>query len=161
MEIEVFDEDSGSDLILQHVGRLNYAESETKAARQLAVRLGGLPLALVVMSSQIRLRRMTIAAFLQLYERDAENLNKETQGIGSYYKLSLATCWQTTFDYLTPDARLLLGVIAHLGPDAIPEDLFHPLDSSKLPDGMEFCSDDWEYEVPNVDGSAIGMIIAD
>lgn len=146
MEIEVFDEDSGSDLILQHVSRPSYSNAEVLAARQLAKRLGGLALALVVMSSQIRLRKMTISAFVQLYEKHATKLNSEVRGIESYYKLSLATCWKTAFDYLSPNAKRLLGIIAHLGPDALPEDLFHPSDNSKFPQGIEFCSDEWEYE---------------
>lgn len=146
MEIEVFDEASGTDLILQHVARPSYNEAEIQAARQLAKRLGGLALALVVMSSQIRSRKMTISAFVQLYEKHAAKLNNEKLGIESYYNLSLTTCWKTAFDYLNPSARRLLGIIAHLGPDALPEDLFHPSDDSKLPEGMEFCSDDWEYE---------------
>ncbi|KXG48434.1 Tetratricopeptide-like helical [Penicillium griseofulvum] len=144
MEIEVFDNSSGRDLILQHVARNTYDESEIQAASQLATRLGGLALALVIMSSQIRLRKSSITAFVQLYEKYSNKLNKEVQGVKSYYNLSLATCWKTTFDYLTPPASRLLGIIAHLGPDALPEELFHPADSSRLPEGMEFCSDDWE-----------------
>jgi hypothetical protein len=145
MEIEVFDEDGGCNLILKHVARPSYSDTEIRAARQVAKRLGGLALALVIMASQIRLRKMTIGAFVQLYEKHATKLNSQTRGIESYYKLSLATCWKTTFDYLSENARRLLGVIAHVGPDALPEDLFHPPDDSKLPQGMEFCSDDWDF----------------
>lgn len=145
MEVEVFDEHKGRDMILQHVGRLGYDDAEVEAARQLANRLGGLALALVVMSSQVRLRRLSIASFVKLYENHSTRLNKESRGIESYYKLSLATCWQTTFDYLSPNASHLWGVIAHLGPDALPEDLFHPEHPSRLPVDMEFCADDWLY----------------
>lgn len=147
MEIEVFDEQSGSDLILQHVSRPSYAKEEVHTARRLARRLGGLALALVVMSSQIRLRRMTISAFLQLYEKHATKLNSETGGIESYYHLSLATCWKTAFEYLNANAKHLLGILAHVGPDALPEDLFQVSDASELPSDMKFCSDDWEYIV--------------
>jgi hypothetical protein len=130
-------------MILLTVGRKNYSETETDAARRLAQRLGGLPLALVVMSSQIRTRKMSIASFAQLYEKNAARLNKETRGIESFYKHSLSTCWQTTFDFLKPEARRLLGLMAHLGPDAIPEDLFRPSGLETLPPGLEFCTDDW------------------
>lgn len=146
IEIEVFDKNSGSDLIRQHVARNSYSDAEAQAACKLAKRLGGLPLALVVMSSQIRLRKMTISAFVLLYEKHTTKLNSEVRGIESYYKLSLATCWKTAFDYLSSNARRLLGIIAHLGPDALPEAMFHPSDDAKLPEGMNFCSDDWEYE---------------
>ncbi|KAJ5701177.1 Tetratricopeptide-like helical [Penicillium malachiteum] len=144
MEIEVFDNSSGRDLILQHVARKSYEESEIQAASQLATRLGGLALALVIMSSQIRLRRLSITAFVQLYEKHSNKLNQELRGVESYYSMSLATCWQTTFEYLSPAARRMLGIVAHVGPDALPEELFHPDESSRLPEGMEFCSDDWE-----------------
>ncbi|KAJ4253831.1 hypothetical protein NW762_010226 [Fusarium torreyae] len=145
MEIKAFDRKMGCEMILRHVNRSNYSESEAEAARMLTDRLGGLALALVIMASQIRLRKCSISAFAQLYARHATKLNQQTGGIESYYKLSLATCWQTTFDYLTPNASALLGVISQFGPDALPEELFHPSDESKLPQALEFCADDWLY----------------
>ncbi len=144
IEIKVFDEEKGVEMVLQQVGRPKYDDSEIEAARQLTNRLGGLALALVVMSSQIRLKRMTIAKFVNLYEKHAAKLNKELRGVESYYKFSLATCWQTTFTYLSNNANMLLGIIAYLGSDALPEELFHPADPSVLPDDFQFCSDDWE-----------------
>ena len=150
MEVEVFDEknveENGGSLILQHVARPSYTETETRAAHQLAERLGGLPLALVVMASYIRNRRFTISDFVQFYEAYAKELNSEVRGIESYYKLSLATCWRTAFDSLGPEAKHLLGIIAHLGPQALPESLFHPADASKLPPGMKFSSNRLKYE---------------
>lgn len=143
MEIEVFDQNKGSEMVLYFVGRTTYSLEEAEAARELANRLGGLALALVVMSSQIRLRKTSITTFLQLYEKHSQKLNKEIRGVESYYQRSLATCWQTAFDYLSPNASRLLGIIAHLGPDAIPEDMFYPLERGKVPQGMVFCQDDW------------------
>ena len=55
MEIEMFDEHEGCSLILGLVGRETYTTIEQEAARSFSIRLGGLALALAVMSSQIRL----------------------------------------------------------------------------------------------------------
>lgn len=140
----MFSNDRGRELLLAQIGRSIYSEPEKKAAYQLTERLGGLALALVVMASQIRLRKLSIASFLRLYEKHGPKLHKETLGVKSFYKFSLATCWKDDIGYLGANASRLLGVIAHLGPDSLPEDLFHPADDSTLPEGMEFCADHWE-----------------
>jgi hypothetical protein len=140
LEIEVFQDESGLKLLTELIGRPSYSEEEKESGRQLSKRLGGLPLAIAVMASQIRLRSKSITEFLQLYNKHYKQLNKEKRGIELYYSFSLATCWQTAFDFITPDATKLLEVIAHVAPDHIPEKLFrHP----NLPDRYSFCEDDW------------------
>ena len=145
LEIEVFQGDEGASLLTVMIGRENYSDAEKNAARKLSTRLGGLALALAVMASQIRLRRKSIAEFLSLYERHPRQLNKERRGIESYYELSLASCWSTAFESLSEQASALLGIIAYIAPDSIPEVFFKPEDSSALPPNLSFCEDEWKY----------------
>ena len=144
MEIETFHGEEGAAILMSLVGRSTYDEKEKTAAHKLAAKLGGLALALAVMASQIRLRRKTMVDFLTLYEKHAVQLHKERRGIESYYEHSLADCWSTAFGSLSDHARSLLGVIAYVAPDSIPEKLFKPDKTDLLPPELAFCKDDWE-----------------
>lgn len=145
LEIRVFREDSGAKLLAKLIGRTTYSEEEELSARQLSARLGGLPLALAIMANQIRLRGRSITEFLQLYEKHSRQLNKVKRGIEAYYNFSLESCWQTAFDFITPDARKLMEVISHVAPDHIPEALFI---QANLPVEFSFCEDDWALVFP-------------
>ena len=145
LEIEVFRKDEGASILTVMIGREKYSDLEKDAARKLSARLGGLALALAVMASQIRLRRKSIAEFLSLYEKHPRQLNKERRGIESYYELSLASCWSTAFESLSEKASALLGIIAYIAPDSIPEVFFKPKDPSALPPNLSFCEDEWKY----------------
>lgn len=157
MEIKVFDAEQASEMIMLHVGRDSYTDSEKEAARELATRLGGLALALVITSSQIRNRRMSIATFVTFYDKHSAKLNQQRVGTESWYKLSLATCWQTAFERFSANARRLMAVISFLAPDALPEDLFKPSNAATLPDGLEFCADEWEYESQIIIADSIAL----
>ena len=141
LEIEVFNEASGAELMLKMIGRSNYSEDERHAAQLLCTRLGGLPLALETIAAQIRLRQRSIADFLTMYEKHSARLNQQRRGIDRFYKFSLRTCWQTAFDSLSPNASHLLAVIAFIAPDSIPEAMFK---ATSLPPGLEFCLDELE-----------------
>ena len=141
----MFPQDDGAAFLMKLIGRPNYSFSEKDAAQKLSSRLGGLALALATMASQIRLRRISLTDFLAMYERHSRKLHKDRRGIEAYYEISLASCWQTAFEFLNEDASALLGVIAHIAPDLIPEALFKQQDSLELPSRIAFCSDEWAY----------------
>ena len=143
MEIDVFSKDDGASFLMTMIGRGNYSSSEIDAARRLSARLGGLALALATMASQLRLRRKSVGDFLIMYERHSRKLHLERRGFEAYYEKSLVTCWQTAFEFLDESASALLGVIAHVAPDLIPEALFKEQDSSALPSRLSFCEDEW------------------
>jgi hypothetical protein len=83
--------------------------------RSLLIRLGGLALAAAIMSSQIRLRKKSIAEFLNLYGKHSRRLKKERLGLESYCRFSLESCWQTAFEFFNPVANKLFGVVAKIG----------------------------------------------
>jgi hypothetical protein len=139
LEVEPLDDD-GPSLLLGLIGRDNYSEAEKEAAIELSTRLGGLPLFLTIMASQIRLRDASIAEFLSGYEKNAMPISNDLQDIESYQ-----VYWQIAFESLAPEAAAILEIIAHIAPDGIPEALFKPLDPSVLPQALRFCDDDGQY----------------
>lgn len=139
LEVEPL-EDDGPSLLLRLIGRDSYSEPEKDAALELSTRLGGLPLFLTIMASQIRLRGISIAEFLPAYEQNAMPISEDLQDIETYH-----IYWQTAFESLSSEASAILEIIAHIAPDAIPEALFKPLDPSMLPEALRFCVDEWKY----------------
>ncbi|KAL8966937.1 MAG: hypothetical protein Q9183_003147 [Haloplaca sp. 2 TL-2023] len=133
MEIESFPQGDGASFLMSLIGRQNYSREEKDAAYKLLARLGGLALALATMAAQIKLRCKSIVDFLVMYEKNSSKPHKERRGIEAYYEKSLGTCWQTAFGFLTEDAAAVMGIIALIAPDLIPEALFKEQDISLLP----------------------------
>ncbi|KAF7904612.1 hypothetical protein EAF00_001946 [Botryotinia globosa] len=79
MEIRVFRDESGADLLTNLIRRAEYSEEGRHSACLLSARLGGLPLAFAAMASQIRLRGRSITDFLGLYEKHSRQLNEEKE----------------------------------------------------------------------------------
>ena len=61
--------------------------------------------------------------------------------IESDYKLSLATSWSTAFESLSEEPAGILGVIAHIATDLIPNALFKPQSLVPLPDKLLYCEE--------------------
>ncbi|TAQ87148.1 hypothetical protein B7494_g4534 [Chlorociboria aeruginascens] len=165
LEIDSFKDADGASILLRLVNKTTYDENEIEAARQLSIELGGHALALAVMAAQIVRRTKTIANFLELYKKHRLRLHREQLGIGTYYTGSLYTCWQTTFEELSPQARKLLGVLAFVAPDEIPEALFQPGSpenmSEHLPEALSFLEDELSFDEAISELSSTSLIKRD
>lgn len=136
-KIPLFKPSEGSTIILNVVQREAYSQSERAAAVTLAEKLDGLALALNLMATQIYLKQMTVADFLNYYEANSERLSK-TPRAGTrnrYYSHGLDTAFQTAFDSLDELSVVVFGVACFVAPDAIPDQLFKP--DSDTPIGKE------------------------
>ena len=143
IEVKIFSEEEGSRLLLELVGRATYSTEELESARQLSEEVNGLALALITLASQVKIRRRSFRDFLDFYEKHRRAVHKERRGFETFYNKSLDTCWQTAFDFLSSDASNILAVLSFIAPDAIPEQLFRPENSKKLPEPLAFCEDAW------------------
>jgi hypothetical protein len=132
-QIRQFSDPDGGSLLMSIVGKYPYSPNEEKAAQLLSKELGGHGLALAVTGAQVYLRRKSFEEFLPLYKKFAESIHKDTRGVGAHYRGSLHTCLSAAFETLSQKALTILGVLALLGPDNVPENLFH----GQVPDGLE------------------------
>ena len=148
IQIGQFSETEGGALLRQRVGRYPNLESwpanEKDAAKKLSEQLGGHALALKLMAGQVRTRNKTFVEFLGFYQRNKERLHAETLGKTDKHEVSLLTCWGTAFDSLGSNASAILGVLAFIAPDDIPESLFQPGKSRSFPDALTFCDEEME-----------------
>jgi len=96
---------------------------DTVHATALARELGYLPLALEQAGAAIALRKLTLAGYLEDWKTRRDQVLTWFDPRVSHYPASLAITWQTSVDRLSTPARHLLGRLAWLGPEPIPESL--------------------------------------
>jgi tetratricopeptide (TPR) repeat protein len=95
---------------------------EAGAAEELAKKLGGLPLALEQAAAYIGYHRMTLRHYLAEWEQSGTVLDWYDRRAMRYPR-SLAVTWQTTIERLSPGAKALLRLAAHLAADPIPVEM--------------------------------------
>lgn len=148
LEIPSFSDLEGSGLLLSLLDSNESNDIEKDAGKELSNLLGGLPLAVSMMASQIRMRRMNIEKFIPFYKSNYRPLHGSSKTSSAhYYRKNLATVWQFSFTALEESPALLLGMLSLFSPNSIPESLF--LQSSELEYQMTtempvFLQDSWE-----------------
>ncbi|KUJ06621.1 uncharacterized protein LY89DRAFT_790467 [Mollisia scopiformis] len=148
--LPTFDAHEGSAFLMNLLARKNYSEEEIASAETLSSTLGGLPLALNLMGTQIHTRGKPIKQFLTQYQTNAKRLHdRPREGIQNiYYQHSLRTVWQTSFDPLEADSVVIQGVLTFIRPDDVPEELFVPQEDQALGEeeqGQAYFQDSLRY----------------
>ena len=95
--------------------------SDASDARTLATEVGELALALEQAGAYIEERRLTLAQYLVDWGANRDKVAGWFDERVMKYPQSLAVTWQTSVDQLGGSARRLLGCLAWLAPDPIPE----------------------------------------
>lgn len=129
---------------MKFLARGQYSEKEIASANAFSDAVGGLPLALLLMGTQMRKRGKMIEQFLGQYEKNPARLHQTPKtGVDSlYYDRGLDTVWQETFGSLEPDSLAVFGTISLLAADDIPYTLFVSDHPDSLPFSLRFCDDD-------------------
>ena len=99
-------------------------DDDPARARELAVVLGQLALALEQAGAYIDAQRLTFAQYLAEWRGQQKRVLAWYDERVMHYPKSVAVTWQTSFDQLPPAARQLLHRLAWFAPDPIPESLF-------------------------------------
>lgn len=125
LNLPPFTKPEGAGLLLALLNHSVTGGNEEEAGEELSELLGGLPLALNMMGSQIRTRYMNIKKFIPFYKANYQGLHGSSKTSSAlYYQNTLATIWRFSFTALQSEASLLLAILSHLAPDSIPETLF-------------------------------------
>ncbi|KAM0801935.1 hypothetical protein BDR22DRAFT_146042 [Usnea florida] len=146
--VPCFTAQEGSQCLMKLLARGQYSEEEQASANAFSDVLGGLPLALLLMGTQIRKRGKQIQQFLIQYEKNPARLHQTPKtGIESlYYDRGLDTVWQETFGSLEPESLAILGTMSLLAADDIPYTLFVSEHPDLLPSSLSFCSDEISFD---------------
>lgn len=114
---------------------------DAEDARAISRVLGGLPLALTQIGGFIAQRRMRLADFLPLYERNRTRIDAGKPA-GTDHEHTLSTVWDMSFSKLSEESTSLLRILALLEPDGISEDVL--LQGAEGLDDFLFLTDEME-----------------
>ena len=125
LDLDVLTEEDAAGFLLERTahGR-RPLDDDPARARELAVVLGQLALALEQAGAYIDARRLTFAQYLSEWRGQQKRVLAWFDERLTHYPKSVAVTWQTSFDQLTSAARQLLHRLAWFAPDPIPESLF-------------------------------------
>lgn len=142
LEITEWDTETGSQflahLLSTDIGN-QLTEEETHSAHELSLKLSGHALALSLMAGLIHRRSWSIEEFVEMYKRYPQKVH------GIFGNSSINALWDMSFRSLSERACAILGVLAFLSPDSIPQTLFEPMDPSVFPDSLKFCKDPFDF----------------
>ena len=135
IDLEPFNDEDGASLLM----KMTHSDGKDPEhyAERIAQSLGGLPLAISQMAGVIRRQDLRLSEFIESYEDASEQaeLHREKHLVGkSNYPYSVSTVW--AFESLSPATSMLLGTLAFLDPDAIPEHIFADIPSNVILEGF-------------------------
>ncbi|KAI9723512.1 MAG: hypothetical protein M1835_003921, partial [Candelina submexicana] len=119
-QVQPFDENVGSSALLSLTSHDESSPSNQHIAKVITNMLGGLPLALRQISGFINQQKLTLEAFLPLYERNASKIHRRKGGVTDY-EHTISTVWELALTELPENARTLQNLLAFLDPDRIAE----------------------------------------
>ncbi|KAM7219457.1 hypothetical protein V8F06_005191 [Rhypophila decipiens] len=145
IEVPAFRPDSESEFLV-HLLRaevsadIGNAHTKIESARQLSEYLSGHALAISFMTHLISERSWTIGEFLGAHEKTRRDIHRLQRG-----PASLTTIWHMSFDGLGDQSAAVLGILACVNPDSVPEEIFTKADVKSLPSCLENCTDEGRF----------------
>lgn len=143
MQLKSFEEDTALGILYELTSLQPVDNNDAKAAREICQLVGGLPLAMVHMSSFIQDRGFSYVEFLALYKKHAERIFVKDQSQIDYDH-TLNTVWDMSLLSLSTNARILLSLLSFFDPDSIPERLFINTRAKILEPRLTFLTDEFE-----------------
>ncbi|EXF84562.1 hypothetical protein CFIO01_04730, partial [Colletotrichum fioriniae PJ7] len=124
IHVQPLEDAEGSGLLLRAAGmkRDQTASSDLDLASTISRTLGGLPLALAQIGGFINQRKLSLADFSRLYEKNPARIESRKTHDGDY-EYTMSTVWDVSFEKLTGDATSLLNILAFFDPDNISESI--------------------------------------
>jgi tetratricopeptide (TPR) repeat protein len=124
-EVEQISPEEAAHFLLERTqGQRVATASDPADATRLAGLLDGLPLALEQAGAYIAFHRISLAGYLDAWERIREEVLSWYDDRVMDYPRSLAVTWQQTVERFGPGAAALLRLAAYLAPEPIPVALF-------------------------------------
>ena len=143
MQLRSFEEYLAVDILYKLTGLPPVNKDDAEAAKEICRCIGGLPLAMVHMSSFIRDRGYSYEEFLALYKKHAERIFGKKQPQVDYDH-TLNTVWDWSLEALSPNARVLLDLLSFFDGDSIPERLLIETRAVITEPRLKFLGDEFE-----------------
>lgn len=116
LEVKTLDTEAAAKFLLERTG-----QADAAAARELALELGGLPLALEQAGAYGEATGQPLAAYLRLFRQRWKELMQRSQPAD--YPATVATTWEISFEAAQrecPAAAALLNLLAFCAPEELP-----------------------------------------
>ena len=116
LQVPVLDPEVAVDFLVNRTG-----DADRRAARELAIELGGLPLALEQAAAYLQASGDSLAGYLSMFRQRRPDMLARGEPTG--YPETVATTWSLAFERLentAPGAAGLLRLLAFCAPEAIP-----------------------------------------
>jgi tetratricopeptide (TPR) repeat protein len=122
LEVDVLHVGDAADFLLERCARQRRQAADDKAiARELAVDLGGLALALEHAGTYIVRHRASYRRYRELWQGSRDKVISWSDPAVTHYPRAIAATWQTSVAQLADPARHLLERLAWLAPEPVPE----------------------------------------
>jgi tetratricopeptide (TPR) repeat protein len=122
LEVDVLHIGDAADFLLERSARQRRPAADDKAmARELAVDLGGLALALEHAGAYIVRHRASFRRYRELWQGSRDKVISWSDPDVTHYPRAIAATWQTSVAQLADPARRLLEWLAWLAPEPVPE----------------------------------------
>ncbi|KAF2744655.1 TPR-like protein [Sporormia fimetaria CBS 119925] len=157
MQLKPFEVDTAVDILYELTGFEPVDYEDTKAAKEICQQIGGLPLAMVQMSTFMRDRRCTYSDFLALYKKHPEKILARNRSQVDYDH-TLNNVWDMSLQSLSKNARSLLELLSLFDPDSIPERLFVTFRGALVDARLAVLTDDFEFDSAISELSAESLI---
>lgn len=119
--VDVIPLPAATDFLLKRTVKERRREpDDVPQALRLAELLDGLPLALEQAAAYTAHTQISIAEYLEIWEKECDSALSWYDEGTMQYPASLAVTWQGTFRQLAPTAKALLRLLAYLSPEPIP-----------------------------------------
>jgi hypothetical protein len=143
IHLKSFEPGEAPNILCEMTGIQPTNEEDTKAAQEICQLIGGLPLAMVHMSSFIQDRGYSYGEFLGFYKKHAEKIFVKNQSQVDY-DYTLNTVWDLAIQSLSPNARALVTLLSYFDPDSIPEILLTGTKAEIVDPRLQFLEDEFE-----------------
>ncbi|KAK7743150.1 hypothetical protein SLS53_004235 [Cytospora paraplurivora] len=144
LHLECFSNTPGAEVLCLLSGRQPTNDADVAAAAEITQLLGGLPLAIIQVSAFIRDRNCLYTEFLTLFHKSAQKVFARSKVPGEY-GYTVETAWNMSIERLSPNAKVLLNVLAFFDPDLIPERLILETKANIDDEQLEFLFDEFDF----------------
>ena len=122
--LEPISRDTAAALLFKYIQAEPVDEKEEEIARELSDTVDGLPLAIAIIGGYINQSESNLVEFIGKLKTSSDAWTASAVSPVNQYEKSLETVFDIAITGLSDNARRMIGILAFLHPDHIPEELF-------------------------------------
>ena len=122
--MDSFGRDDAAALLFKYIQAEPADEKEEEIAREISEAVDGLPLAIATIGGYINQSGSNLVDFIGKLKTSSDAWIASVVGLVDQYEKNLETVFDIAVTELSDNARTIIGILAFLNPDHIPEEIF-------------------------------------